>query len=67
MGHPVYHAILSASTNTKTLPVYDLSFDSTIVKFQLEVAERIRKDFGENCGEDSREYSIDEKEVPLFI
>ena len=27
---------------------YDLSFDSTIVKFQLEVSEGIRKEFGKN-------------------
>ena len=32
----------------KTKPIYDLSFDSTIVKFQLEVSEGIRKEFGKN-------------------
>ena len=43
----------------KTLPVYDLSFDSTIVKFQLEVSEGIRKEFGKNSERIQDEFGKD--------
>ena len=55
--------------NTK--PVYDLSFDSTIVKFQMETVEKgsekssevFRKDFGRISDKLLKEYGIYSKEI----
>jgi ATP-dependent DNA helicase RecG len=43
----------------KTKPIYDLSFDSTIIKFQLEVSEGIRKEFGKNSERIQDEFGKD--------